>query len=247
VGRRESFGLAGWAAALVGPIAVSGLLLAIRGQVFPPNAALVLVLPVVAAAIVGGRVGGAASAVVASLCFDFFFTHPYYSLSINSRDDIETTVVLLAVGLIVGELVVRTKRSQWLARRSRREIDQIRRVAELAAGAGPSGRLISIVEREIVELLGARNARFERPPFRNALPRLGHGSVTIPGPETDGLPAGPRDEVEIPVWGQRREIGRIVVVLSQRSSAVALSPDDRALAAALADQLGAVLGVAEAS
>ena len=141
--------------ALFGPIALSGIMVAFRGELFPTNAALVLVLPVLAAAILGGRVGGAVSAGVATLCFDFFFTRPYYSFTINRRDDVETTIVLLAVGLVVGELVVRSRRSQRLALASRREVDQVRRVAELAAGAGSRGRLISVVEREVVELLGA--------------------------------------------------------------------------------------------
>src|SRR5262249_50297541 len=100
-----------WLAAVGGPLAVSGLLLIVRDDVFATNAALVLVLPVLAAAIVGGRWGGVVSAVVAALCFDFFFTRPYYSFTISRHDDVETTVVLLAVGLVVGEVVVRARRT----------------------------------------------------------------------------------------------------------------------------------------
>jgi hypothetical protein len=228
--------------AVLAPLAVSGILVAFRGELFSTNAALVLVLSVLAAAIVGGRWGGAVSAVVAALCFDFFFTHPYYSFTINRRDDVETTIVLLIVGLVVGELVVRTRRSQQLATASRREVDQVRRVAELAAGRGPTGRLISVVEHEVVQLLGARSARFELPPFPTALARLGHGTMTVPGDEgPDGRPLGPPNEVELPIWGQGREIGRLVVELAPHSSAVAIPGDDRALAVTLVDQLGAVL------
>ena len=221
---------------------MSGLLVAFRGELFSTNAALVLVLPVLAAAIVGGRSGGAVSALVAALCFDFFFTHPYYSFTISNHDDVETTIVLLVVGLVVGELVVRTRRSQQLATASRREVDQVRRVAELAAGGGPTGRLITVVEHEVVELLGARGARFERPPYPTMLPRLGHGMVTLPGDEdARRQPLGPANEVELPIWGQGREIGRLVLVLPHDSSGVAIPADDRALAVTLVDQLGAVL------
>jgi Domain of unknown function (DUF4118) len=230
--------------ALLGPLALSGLLVAFRGDVFPTNAALVLVLPVLAAAIVGGRWGGAVSAVVAALCFDFFFTRPYYSFTISRRDDVETTIVLLAVGLVVGELVVRARRSQRLAAASGRQVDQIRRVAELAAGGGSSSRLIDVVERELVDLLGARGARFERPPFDTVLPRLGHGLVTIPAADGDSPPLGPGNEVELPVWGRGREIGRLVLVMPWDSVGVGIPSDDRALAVALVDQLGAVLAAA---
>jgi hypothetical protein len=235
-------GIVGWIAALLGPVAVSGIMVGFRGELFPTNAALVLVLPVLAAAILGGRLGGAVSAGVAALCFDFFFTRPYYSFTINRRDDIETTVVLLAVGLVVGELVVRSRRLRRLATASRREVEQVRRVAELAAGAGSRGRLINLVEREVVELLGARGARFERPPFSTTLPRLGHGQVTLPAEDPNGdRPLGPRNEVELPVWGRGHEIGRLVLVLPVNTVGVALPSNDRAIAIALVDQLGAVL------
>lgn len=244
----HAFGLVGWATALLGPIAVSGVLLAFRDSLFDTNAAVVLVLPVLVAALVGGRRGGVVSAIVAAACFDFFFTRPYYSFTIDRHEDVETTIVLLAVGLVVGELVIRARESRRLAFASRREVEQIRRVAELAAGRGPSARLVSIVEREVVTLIGARGARFERPPFRTSLPRLGHGVVTIGDAGDDGddgdLPPGPANEVELPVWGHGREIGRLVLVMADNSVGLSVPADDRALAVALADQLGAVLAAA---
>jgi hypothetical protein len=233
------------AVAIVAPLAVSGVLLVFREQLFTPNAALVLVLAVLTAAIAGGRWGGALSALVAALCFDFFFTRPYYSFTINRRHDVETTLILLVVGLVVGELVTRARRTRQLADASRREIDQIHRVAELAAGSGPEARLITIVEREVVEVLGARGVRFERPPYATLLPSLGHGVVTVPsgGDDTDRA-MGPRNEVALPVVGHGREVGRLVLVLPRDTSGAALGADDRALAVALVDQLGAVLATA---
>jgi len=106
--------------------------------------------------------------------------------------------------------------------------------------------LITIVQREVVELLGGRGSRFERPPFPTTLPRLGHERLTLPA-HGDGVgpPAGPRNEVELQVWGRGREIGRLVVVLADDSTLVTMIPsEDRALAVALADQLGAVLAAA---
>jgi hypothetical protein len=238
----HAIGVIGWATAVLGPLAISALLVGFRDDLFATNAALVLVLAVLAAALVGGRRGGVVSAIVAAACFDFFFTRPYYSFTINRRDDVETTIVLLVVGLVVGELVIRTRESRRLAYESRREVEQIRRIAELAAGRGPTARLVRIVEHEVVALLGARGARFERPPFSTSLPRLGHGVVTIG--ENDGQGdrrPGPSNEVELPVWGRGREIGRLVVVMPADSLGLAVPAEDRALAVALVDQLGAVL------
>ena len=62
------------------------------------NAALVLMIVVVAVAALGGRVAGVVTALAAVVSFDFFHTEPYLSLTIDSRDDIETTVLLLIAG-----------------------------------------------------------------------------------------------------------------------------------------------------
>lgn len=238
-------GWAGWVVAIAGPLVLSGVMVAFRGEFRTTNAALVLVLAVLAAALVGGRRGGFVSAIVAAGAFDFFFTRPYYSFTINSRDDVETTLVLLVVGLVVGELVVRVRRSQLVAEASRREVHRVRRVAEVGAGGGGTGRLVDVVSKEVVEVLRARGARFERPPFRTALPRLAHGSVLVPTDESvGGLPAGPRNEVELPVYGHGRAIGRLVLVFPVDMTGVTIPPEDRALAVSLVDQLGVALATA---
>ena len=188
------------------------------------------------------------SAVVAALCFDFFFTRPYYSFTINRRDDVETTVVLLVVGLVVGELVVRAWRSRDLASDAA-DARSTRSAASPSSprAEGPTGRLITIVEREVVELLGARGARFERPPFPTSLPRLGHGKVTIGGgEECDALvPHGPAERGRsFPCGARARDRAprpRAPRGLHRRRRC---RPDDRALAVALVDQLGAVLAAA---
>ena len=234
--------IASWVPPAVGPLAVSGILVQFRGHFAPPDAALVLVLVVLATAMLGGRGPGIVGAVGSAACFDFFFTRPYYSFTISDRDDIELTIVLLIVALGVGELVVRARRSERLALANRRQVEQIRRVAEVASGGEPTGRLIDVVQREVVAVLGARGCRFERPPFRTAIPTLRHDRITLPPEGIAGeRRLGPRNEVALPVWGHGREIGRLVVVLPRDSFGVDIPADDRLLALALVDQLGAVL------
>ena len=231
-----------WPLAVLGPLAMSGALVGFRSEFAPPSAALVFVLVVLGVAILGGRWPGVTAAVLSAICFDFFFTRPYYSFVIDRHDDIEITVVLLVVALAVGELVERARRSERLATASRREVEQIRRVAEIASGGEPMTRLIDVVRREVVSVLGADSARFERPPFATTLPVVRHDRVTIlSGGSEDEIPAGPRNEVALPVWGRGRELGRFVVALPHASIGTTIPQNDRLLAIVLVDQLGALL------
>lgn len=113
----------------LGSIALAGLLTTVRDSLLSANVALVLmVVVVIAAAIaaaIGGRAAGAVSAGIATLSFDFFYTKPYNSLRMSSWDDVETAMLLLLGGLIVGQLAVRARASRAAADAGR------------AAGASP--------------------------------------------------------------------------------------------------------------
>jgi len=220
------------------PFVVAAALVPLRSEMLASNVALVLVVVVVASAILGGRAGGALSALASAVAFDVFFTRPYGSFAINGRDDIETTVLLLVVGLVVGELVVRMYRSRMHALQKQHELDRIQRLAELAAGGEPPGRLIRAVEAELTHLLDLEACWFERPPFVATLPVLAHGRVRIAG--DDGGPAESR-RLELPVWGDGRQIGRFVLDLPYDTFGMLIPGDDRATAIALADQLGSLL------
>jgi K+-sensing histidine kinase KdpD len=89
------------------PLAIAPLLVPVRSHVVNTNIALVLMAAVVLGASIGGRAAGMLAAMNATLSFDFFFTRPYLSLTIDTVEDIETVVVLLVVGLFVGSFAGR--------------------------------------------------------------------------------------------------------------------------------------------
>ncbi len=235
--------LVGWLLAVLGPISVSLALVPVRSDIRPSNVSLVLVLVVLGAAVVGGRGPAALAALVSALSFDLFFTRPYGSFTIANRDDVETAVLLLLVGLAVAELVVRSRRSQQVAVQSRIEVDRMRRLAELAAGGESTGELVRIVQRELMTLLPLDGCRFERPPFPTTLPRLQHGHVHVPAEREEGTDEGPSREVELPVWGEGREVGRFVLCLRSGTTGITLPIEARRIAVALADQLGTLIAV----
>ena len=101
------------------PIAVAIVLVPLRDEIDNANLALILVFVVVIAAILGGRRAGAVAAVTSTLAFDFFLTRPFLSARVESADDIETLLILLAVGLLVGELASRRTTRRGATRRKR--------------------------------------------------------------------------------------------------------------------------------
>src|SRR4051794_25787773 len=104
------------------PLLVAGLLVPFRDDLASANVVLVYVLVVVFGAAVGTRWSGALTAVVAAMSYDFFFTKPYQSLKIDNANDVETTVLLLAIGLVVGELVAFPRRHRARAETRNDEI-----------------------------------------------------------------------------------------------------------------------------
>ena len=234
-------------ASVVVPLLAALALLPIRSDVTSANVALVFVVCVLAAAIARGRAGAIAGALSSAFWFDFFFTRPYGSLAINRTDDIVTTGLLVVVGLVAGELVVRARRSAQVADAARRDVAKLRRISELAAGGEPAGALIQLVGQELVDLLGLRGSRWEVPPYPSDLPVLRHGRVLVAsGAERgdDRLVHSPGNQVALPVWGEGRELGRFVLVVPHDATGVSFRPQDRQEALALADQLGAALAPA---
>jgi len=231
---------AGLAVAALGPIVVASLLVLVRDQTVSANTALVLVVVVVVAAALGNRWTALTAAVVAAISFDFFLTRPYGSLKIDNADDIITATLLLAVGLIVGEVVVWARRGHRQSRRGRDEIERLHRVAEQVAAGHSAGDVLESVRDELTQLLSLRTCDFEQPPFGVPLPRLErNGSIDTPHRRfARGEFTLPEEGVEIPVLGRGRQLGRLVLVPEPD---VGVSIEERVVAIAISDQLGAAL------
>jgi hypothetical protein len=232
-----------WLSALVLPVGVAAAFIPLRDHVAAADIALLLAVVILVAATLGGRLTGAAAAVEAAVSFDLFFTRPYYSLRINRAEDVETAVLMLIVGVAIGEIVTRGKRHRFAARVSRSNLERVSRITELAAGGEPPGRLIRVARKELMDLLEVDDCEFERPPFLDSLPRLSHAALSIP-PNVGAAfePAARRESrIELPVWAEGLEVGRFVLTLGDDATGLEFPPEARTSALALADRLGVAL------
>ena len=147
-------------AALIAPLAISAALVPFRDSFANTDAALVLVLVVVAIAVNGHRLAGILAALSAAFWFDFFLTAPYERFTITRRADIETTILLLVVGVSVSELAVWGRRQHALARQRAGYLAGIYDAAEVVASGGSPTTLIENVCDQLTRLLELRAATF---------------------------------------------------------------------------------------
>jgi hypothetical protein len=238
--------LIGLAIGVFGALALSVAMLPLRDHLHNDNMALALVLPVLIAAVLGGRLAGAAGAVVAALCFDFFFTKPYLSLRIASGNDLASFVVLLLVALISAEVGIRARRGSRAAREARSDLDRLTRVIEIAAHGADIEDVISSARAELIGMFGLVDCVFDTEPMQAGLPHLGiHGAIEgapLVATHTDFLlpPGG----VELAVAGRGIHFGRLVLFAPD---SVRAPLQKRVVAVAIADQLGITLATRNAS
>lgn len=147
--------------ALLGPFVATVALVPFRDSFDNTNAALVLVLVIVAVGATGSRLAGVLAALSAAVWFDFFLTLPFQRFTISDRADIETALLLLAVGVGVTQLAAWGRRQHVLANRDAGYLDGIRAAAEAVATGGSSGDLIDEVSRQLTRVLGLRGCRFQ--------------------------------------------------------------------------------------
>ena len=220
------------AAALTVPAVVDAILVPFRTSYASPAAALTTVAVIAALAVLGNRAAGVLASISGALWFDFFLTRPYDRFAISHARDVETTVAIFVVGLIITELAARSRHHWRAANNSTQYVAMLHRVTELAASSVPMDVILDEGCTLLVGLLSLRSCRFERllsdPPLAQIQSNGEVINVGMRWPAREiGIP-GPESEIVAQWRGQVQ--GRFVltptrgtpVTLEQRIVAVAL-------------------------
>jgi len=232
-------------AGLVLPAAISAVLIPFRTSFPNTDAALVLVVVIVAVAAGGHRPAGLVAAVSTAVWFDFFLTKPYERLTITQRADIETTVLLLVVGIAVTEIAARNRGHRTAAHEEAGFVAGIHAAAAAVATGEEAEFVVMQVAAQLSELLFLRDCRFDSAAsdHHNAC-LMQNGDVILAGMrwavDQMGLPGR---EVELPVVYHGLFYGRFVMVPTPGKP---VSLERRVVASALADQAGAALAARRA-
>lgn len=222
------------------PFAVCLALYPARHSIANTDAALVLVAVVVAVATFGVRLAGLIAALSAGLSFDLLLTVPYGSFDIHSRQDVDTVLLLVVVGVAVTEIAAQGWRQHRQVGRQAGYLDQLNRTIAAVGAGGDPAELIDQIAETLVVVLSLESCRFD-PHLADDRPELtvegnvrwGDANWDV---EHEGLPL--QTETALPICSAHRRHGRYLMKPQLDSRP---SRRQRLLAVSLAGQVGAAL------
>lgn len=235
-------------AGLLLPLALAAVLVPFRSSFANTDAALALLLIVVAVAAAGYRPAGYLAAVSAAAWYDFFLTRPYETFDISRAADIETTILLLLVGFAVTEIAVWGHRQHLVASRRSGYLAGINDAARAVAEGDSPSALVDQVAGRLKQLLSLTSCQFQYGVAGLGRPaRIEHDGVLLVNGrpwdvERDGFP--PNAGVELLVESAGLLQGRY---LMQPAPDARPSREQLLVAVAFADQAGAALGSGQAT
>ncbi len=199
----------------------------------PANIVAVYILAVVLTAVNFGRGPAAVGAVLSVLTFDFFFVPPRYSFAVSDVQYLLTFVIMLAVGLITGQLTAGLRFQARVASHREERAAALYRIARALSSAVRIGEVVRIGAEAVGRTFRARAAlllpdEHGRLSPAAAEPQLevdlgiaqwafergapaGHGTDTLPGGEVLYLPlrAPERPRGVLAVKARNRRLLRI--------------------------------------
>ncbi|MFN8170147.1 MAG: DUF4118 domain-containing protein [Candidatus Nanopelagicales bacterium] len=152
LGRRRAWS---WLVSGALPILLTALLLPFRDAIGLSTVLLAYLLGVVASSLIGGLAPALVTALAASLLANWYFTPPYYELTIAEPENVFAIFVFLAVAAIVATVVDRSAARAQEAARRRAEANVL---ASLSAGVlrrGDGVRALLDQARETFGMTGA--------------------------------------------------------------------------------------------
>jgi two-component system, OmpR family, sensor histidine kinase KdpD len=225
----------------------TSLALELGGQYSKASVVAVFLLLILLNAVVFGFFPAALASVGAVLSFDYFFTLPFYSLTVASAEDIVAICVLLTVALITSTITARSRSQTEIARNRAKTTSELygfsRRMAEITELAD----LHKVSLHRISETLDV-NAVMLVPDGVHLVTAASCPSQLIPAERDLAVaeaiyrsreqPTQPGDADHgwqfIPLRTARRVVG--VIGVARAADKKALTPDERRLLLTLVDQ-----------
>ena len=175
------------AAALALPLALSAGFVPFRDSFTNVGAALCLVALVEALAIFGNRASGYVATLSSAIWFDFFLTPPYERFTISHRPDLETTISIVVIGVIVTEVAARSRRHRHAAGEESKFVAMLHDATEMSAGTAKAAKVTEFVANPSSTSSGFEPA-ISRPISRDLRPLESNLGATWSTSDSTGRP-----------------------------------------------------------
>ena len=213
-------------------LVLSAALVPVRSDITRATPALVLVVAIVVAGLIGGRAAALVVAPVAVAAFNFAFIPPYWTLSVDALDDGVALAVFGLVGVVTGALVAHEGERRQSAEERAAELEQLN--DELQAVQGERERLAEEAMRAtVLERIDEQRAAM----LRSVSHDLRTPLATVRAVVSDLLGGAPYDDATRAellglVADEVERLDRLVANLLSlsRIEAGALKPDRQAVA-----------------
>ena len=128
--------------ALVFVALATGLAFLVQHLISAPNVTLIYVLPVIISATLFGWGPSLLAVAVGVVAFDFFFTEPYYSLTITSPSDIWAAVLLFVIASIVTSVAAQSRGWAMEAREAAERAQALQALAHTVIEGRPQSQIL---------------------------------------------------------------------------------------------------------
>ena len=127
---------------------------AVQAWVGAPNVTLVYVLPVVVAASAFGLGPAVAAIVLGVIAFDFFFTQPYLSLTIDKPADLWAAVLLMVIAALVSAVAAEARRGKLEARLAAVQAEAVQTLAKSIVDERPQPQVLQTAVEALQAMFG---------------------------------------------------------------------------------------------
>jgi two-component system, OmpR family, sensor histidine kinase KdpD len=141
-------------------LAATGLVWLLETRFDVPNASPVYLLAVVVTALVSGTVGALIAAVSGILIYDYLFTHPFATFAISDPAEWLNLILLLFVGLVVGQLTALERARAVTAEAREREARELFLVSRALATRSSTIAVLSEIAEVVRREAGLRSVWF---------------------------------------------------------------------------------------
>ncbi len=151
LGRR----IAGTGATLGTVALLSIVMLAVRPDVTPATAGLVLVIPVLVGVVTAGLAAGFVAVVAGFLAYDLLFVPPYYSLTVNRPLDWVALAIYTTVMIVLAKVVSSMQHARRAAQRRESDARRLFRLSDMLIEERRLADLCQLVADSVLDAFGS--------------------------------------------------------------------------------------------